>query len=227
MVATFTKTGNKASVAAKLDKAVFGVEAKNHELIKQAYVTYLANGRLNLAVTKTRGLVRGGGRKPWQQKGTGRARFGSTRNPIWRGGGVAFGPTGDENYVHKLSVQAKRQAIRQALSLAADSGKLKVVETFVSMDGKTKDMAKFLKKIESSGNVLCVVSEKDPAKERAAQNLAQVKVSSAKYLNVYDVMNADTIVISQKSLTIISEWLGHTNAAKQTIKIDKKLVPSG
>jgi large subunit ribosomal protein L4 len=97
---------------------VFGVEIKNHELLKSAYVAYLANGRGNLAVTKTRGLVSGGGRKPWRQKGTGRARFGSSRNPIWRGGGIAFGPTGEENYSHKLPVAQKRQAIRQALSIA-------------------------------------------------------------------------------------------------------------
>ena len=95
---TFTKTGNKATVAAKLNKAIFGVEVGNNELLKQAYDSYLTNGRINLAKAKSRGEVRGGGRKPWRQKGTGRARFGSTRNPIWRGGGVAFGPTGIENY---------------------------------------------------------------------------------------------------------------------------------
>ncbi|HET9174172.1 MAG TPA: 50S ribosomal protein L4, partial [Candidatus Saccharimonadales bacterium] len=97
-VATFTKSGAKASSNAKLDKDVFGIEVKNHELLKSAYVAYLANGRINLAVTKKRGEVSGGGRKPWKQKGTGRARFGSSRNPIWTGGGVAFGPTGEENY---------------------------------------------------------------------------------------------------------------------------------
>jgi large subunit ribosomal protein L4 len=96
-VATYTKTGTKATTAAKLDAKVFGVDVQNHELLKAAYVTYQANGRENLAVTKTRGLVRGGGKKPWKQKGTGRARFGSSRVPIWRGGGITFGPTGNEN----------------------------------------------------------------------------------------------------------------------------------
>src|SRR5665213_2395344 len=115
-VASYTKTGNKSTTAIKLDKSVFDIEPKNHELLKANYVAYLANGRENLAVTKTRGLVRGGGKKPWRQKGTGRARFGSSRNPIWRGGGAAFGPTGNENYTRKLSLSAKRQAIRQALS---------------------------------------------------------------------------------------------------------------
>src|SRR5580658_9500569 len=112
-VATFTKTGTKATTPAKLDKAVFGVEVKHHELLKAAYVAYLANGRGNLAVTKTRGLVSGGGRKPWRQKGTGRARFGSSRNPIWRGGGIAFGPTGQENYTKNLNIKAKRLALKQ------------------------------------------------------------------------------------------------------------------
>src|SRR6478752_3221532 len=97
-VATYTKTGNKATTAAKLDKKVFGLEVANHDLLKQAYLAYLANGRENLAVVKKRGEVRGGGKKPWRQKGTGRARFGSSRNPIWRGGGIAFGPTGNASY---------------------------------------------------------------------------------------------------------------------------------
>src|SRR6267154_2460943 len=112
-VATYTKTGTKATTPAKLDKAIFGVEVKNHQLLKDAYLSYLANGRDNHAVVKKRGQVSGGGRKPWQQKGTGNARFGSSRNPIWRGGGVAFGPSGSENYSRKFNVAARRTAVRQ------------------------------------------------------------------------------------------------------------------
>src|SRR5664279_3794326 len=123
-VPTYTASGTKATTAAKLNADVFGVKPENHQLVKQAYDTYLANGRLNLAVTKTRGLISGGGRKPWKQKGTGRARFGSSRNPIWRGGGIVFGPTGEENYSKKLPVSSKRLALRQALSLAAERNKL-------------------------------------------------------------------------------------------------------
>ena len=134
---TYTATGTKATTAAKLSKEVFGVEVKNHQLLKQAYETYLANGRDNLAVTKTRGLVRGGGRKPWKQKGTGRARFGSTRNPIWRGGGVVFGPSGNENYSKKLSKTSKRVAIKQALSLANTAKKVSVKD--IKTTGKTAD----------------------------------------------------------------------------------------
>src|SRR5580658_7425804 len=128
--ATFTKTGTKATTAATLDKSVFGLETIQHDLLKQAYVIYLANGRQNLAVTKTRGMVSGGGKKPWKQKGTGRARFGSSRVPIWRGGGVAFGPTGQENYARTMPLTAKRTALRQALSQAAQEKRVIILETF-------------------------------------------------------------------------------------------------
>ncbi|HJP96197.1 MAG TPA: 50S ribosomal protein L4 [Candidatus Saccharimonadales bacterium] len=206
-VATYTKSGAKATTAAKLDASVFGVMPENHELLKLAYTAYLANGRDNLAVVKTRGLVRGGGKKPWKQKGTGRARFGSSRNPIWRGGGIVFGPTGEENYTKKMHVNAKRQAIRQALSLAASEDRIKVVETFETK-GAVKPVVEFLNKIEATGKVLLVVSQKDELVERATRNLQNVKPVHASYLNVYDLMNADTVVISQKSLDIINEWLG-------------------
>lgn len=207
-IATFTKTGAKATTAAKLDKSVFGVIPQNHELLKQAYVGYLANGRQSSATTLTRGLVSGGGRKPWKQKGTGRARFGSSRNPIWRGGGIVFGPTGSENYTHKLPVSAKRQAIRQALSLAADSGKLIVIEAVDFKDNKTSAAASLLTKIGAVKKTLLVVDNKTDDVTRATNNLKNVKVVQAKYVNVFDVLNADHIVITNPALTIVSEWLG-------------------
>ncbi|NCU39275.1 50S ribosomal protein L4, partial [Candidatus Saccharibacteria bacterium] len=107
-----------------LPKDIFGVEVPNHELLKLAYDSYLANSRGANATTLRRGEVRGGGKKPWKQKGTGRARFGSTRNPIWRGGGIVFGPLGNENYTKKLSKTAKRVAVRQALTLANQAKKI-------------------------------------------------------------------------------------------------------
>ncbi|HEY5442793.1 MAG TPA: 50S ribosomal protein L4 [Candidatus Saccharimonadales bacterium] len=204
-VATYTKAGTKATTPAKLDKAVFGVEAKNHELLKSAYQTYLANGRRNLAVTKTRGLVRGGGKKPWKQKGTGRARFGSSRVPIWRGGGITFGPTGQENYTKQLNVKAKRQAVRQALSLKADQ--VVVIEDVVSKAGKTADLVKLLAKIGAERNVLIIVDQKTPELVRAARNIQAVTIVSAHYVNVYDVLNADCIVFSQAALQATTTWL--------------------
>ncbi len=207
-VPTYTKTGNKATVAAKLDKTVFGVMPDNHELLKAAYVAYLANGRGNLAVTKTRGLVRGGGRKPWRQKGTGRARFGSSRNPIWRGGGIAFGPTGQENYTHKLPTTAKRKAIRQALSLAVDSGKVIVVDGLQFKGAKTAEAVKFFTKLKADRNTLVVTEDKTAEITRATGNLSNVKVVQARYVSVYDVLNADHVVITNAALPLISEWLG-------------------
>lgn len=211
-VATYTKSGAKASSPAKLDKSVFGTKVENHQLLKDAYLAYLANGRQNLAKAKKRGEVRGGGQKPWRQKGTGRARFGSSRNPIWTGGGVAFGPTGIENYSRKISTQAKRLALRQALSLAADSNKLIVVETFACPDGRVKPAINLLNKIGADGSVLLVVDNKDDLLERATSNIPNLAVVSAKYLNVYDILNADQIVISQKALDVIHGWLGGKNA---------------
>jgi large subunit ribosomal protein L4 len=206
-VATYTKAGAKATAAAKLNKAVFGVSPASHELVKAAYVMYLANGRQNLAVTKTRGLVRGGGRKPWKQKGTGRARFGSSRVPIWRGGGITFGPTGRENYSKSMNVKSKRLAVRQALSLAADAGKVIVIEDVVSKDGKTAGLAKLLAKIGAEGSVLIVAENKSDMLMRACRNLRGVQLVGAHYVNVYDVMNADKIVFVKAALDLVTERL--------------------
>lgn len=205
-VPTYTKSGNKASTAAKLPKEVFAVENISHELLKQAYVAYLANGRTNNARTLKRGEVRGGGKKPWRQKGTGRARFGSSRVPIWRGGGITFGPTGEENYSHKLPTATKRTAIRQALTLKVKN--ISVIETFECKDGKVTDTVKLLSKIGAARNILLVVSVKDDLVVRATANIPNLKVAQARYLNVYDILNADTIILSQKSVDIITEWLG-------------------
>ncbi|HEU5004670.1 MAG TPA: 50S ribosomal protein L4 [Candidatus Saccharimonadales bacterium] len=209
-VATYTKGGAKATTPAKLNKAVFGVEVTNHELLKDAYLAYLANARPNLAVAKKRGEVSGGGRKPWRQKGTGRARFGSSRNPIWTGGGVAFGPNGNENYSRKLNTAAKRTAIRQALSMANKENRIKVIEKFVS-DGKVKPAVALLAKIEANGNVLLVVANKDEAAVRATRNIKNVRTVAANYLNVYDLMNADVIVMENEALKAVHGWLGGNN----------------
>jgi large subunit ribosomal protein L4 len=213
-VSTYTKSGTKATTPAKLDKAVFAVPAENHELIKSAYVAHLANGRENLATTKTRGLVRGGGKKPWKQKGTGRARFGSSRNPIWRGGGVVFGPSGQENYTKKLHVTAKRQALRQALSLAANAGKVIVIEDLKIKDNKTSEAAKLFEKVGVTRNALVVVADKNDELVRATRNLPYIRLVQARYLNVVDAMNADTIVVTNDALKIISDWLSPSPKAE-------------
>lgn len=207
-VPTYTKAGTKATTPAKLDKAVFGVEVKNHDLIKDAYVAYLANGRQNLAKTKTRGLVRGGGRKPWRQKGTGRARFGSIRNPIWKGGGIVFGPTGQENYSKQLNSKATRLAVRQALTLAAESGKIIVIEDLAVKEIKTAQVAKLLEKLGATRNTLLVVEQKSDELVKSVRNLQNVKLVSANYMNVYDLMNADYVVCTSAALASLKDWLG-------------------
>ena len=207
-VPTFTSKGVKATTPAKLDKEVFGVEVTSHQLLKDVYVSYMANGRDNLAVTKTRGLVRGGGRKPWKQKGTGKARFGSSRVPIWRGGGITFGPTGQENYVKRVNTKAKRQAIRQALSLANEAGKISVIDSFDAKNGKAKQTAALLEKIGAKRRILFAVENKTDEVKRASGNISNLKVVQANYISVYDILNADTVIITKPSLEIISTWLG-------------------
>ncbi len=190
-----------------LPKEVFGVEIKNHELLKQAYLAYLANSRPNLAKTLTRGDVRGGGKKPWKQKGTGRARFGSSRNPIWRGGGIVFGPTGNENYMITMSTQAKRTALRQALTLADKDGKI-VVLNDISVDGKTKSATDLLNKNKADTSVLVVVESRTSELERSFRNIARAKVITVKYLTVYDILNANTILMTDGGVKVVTEWLG-------------------
>ena len=186
-----------------LPKSVFAVEVPNHELLKLAYDAYLANNRLASATTKQRGEVRGGGKKPWRQKGTGRARFGSIRNPIWRGGGIVFGPRGNENYTKKISKTSKRVALRQALTLKAD----KVLVAEIKTSGKTKEVAKFLEDNKLNSRIL-IVAEKTDELIRATSNISEVLLVSPMYLNVFDILNADHIVIAPKAIETIENWLG-------------------
>ena len=188
-----------------LPKAIFNVEVENHELLKRAYDAYLANSRNAHAKTLERGDVRGGGKKPWKQKGTGRARFGSTRNPIWRGGGIVFGPTGGENYEIKLPTATKRVAVKQALSLANKAKKI-TVDT-VKTTGKTSEVAKYLADNKFARRTLLVVDEKSPELVRATGNLQDVLVVRATYLSVYHILNADHIVIEPAAVKTIEKWL--------------------
>lgn len=193
---------------ATLNKDIFDLNVENHELVKLAYDAYLANSRSSHAKTLKRGEVRGGGKKPWRQKGTGRARFGSTRNPIWRHGGVAFGRTGNENFTKKISRSSKQLAVRQALSMKNADKAVLVLDKAVKMDGKTKTAAKVLKDMNLDGkNVLVVAAEKTPEVLRSTNNLPNVKLVRATYLNVFDIMNADAVVFSEAALKATEKWL--------------------
>lgn len=194
---------------ADLNPSIFGLEVTNYELIKVAYDAYLANSRSSHAKTLKRGEVRGGGKKPWKQKGTGRARFGSTRNPIWRHGGIAGGRTGEENFTKNLARGAKKVAVMQALSIKnADKAVITIADLGVKQ-GKVKEVIKTLEanKVNDKENVLLVVKDKDELTLRATSNIANVKVVRPTYLNVFDLMNADKVVIIKDAIAEIENWL--------------------
>ena len=199
---------------ADLNPEIFNLEVTNHELVKLAYDAYLANSRSSHAKTLKRGEVRGGGKKPWKQKGTGRARFGSTRNPIWRHGGIAGGRTGEENFTKKLSKNAKRIAVMQALSMKNTKNAIQVIDNLGIKDGKVKEVIKTLTDHKvTPKNVLIVVPKKDELTLRATNNIAFAKVVRPTFLNVFDIMNADTIVIVKDAVASIDNWLiGKENA---------------
>jgi len=201
-----TETTKTAVKTIALPTEIFAVDVKNHELLKLAYDSYLANSRTASATTKQRGEVSGGGKKPWKQKGTGRARFGSSRNPIWRGGGVVFGPRGNENYTKKLTTTSKRVALRQALSLSNAAKKIVVLD--FKTTGKTADAIKFLADNKLDRKVLLVVDEKTPEILRATNNVQNILLVRANYLSVYHILNADKVVITPKSVAVIKQWLG-------------------
>jgi len=201
-----------------LNKEIFAVEVPNHQLLKLAYDSYLTGNRTSAARTKTRGLISGGGKKPWKQKGTGRARFGSSRNPIWRGGGIVFGPTGNENYKLNISTSSKRTALRQALTLANKADKFIIAEP--STTGRTKDIVKFLedRKLGTTRRVLLVTDKKTDELIRATANLQAIQLVSSMYLSVFHILNADKIIISPAALATVEEWLKPVAkpAAKET-----------
>ena len=175
----------------------------NETLVHQAVVAYMAGGRQGSKQQKTRSDVSGGGKRPWRQKGTGRARAGTIRSPIWRGGGIVFGPRGNENYTKKISKTSKRVALRQALTVKAEN----VLVSDIKTTGKTAEVAKFLEDNKLNRRVL-IVAEKTDELIRATNNISEVLLVSPMYLNVFDLLNADHIVIAPKAIETIENWLG-------------------
>ena len=199
---TYTKTGNKASTKIEVMSRVFGLEVDNHQLLKTAYRAVLANRRQASAQTKTRRQVRGGGRKPYRQKHTGQARAGTIRSPLWRGGGVVFGPTGQQNYQIQLTKKSRRLAIRQALSLKKDQ--ISLIDSLVT-DGKTRTLKKLLDKLQLKRRILLVDVELDQLLSRSAANLAQVSLKRVSYLTVVDLLDADRIVLTKAAVQYLNE----------------------
>jgi len=188
----------------QLNEAIFGAKTRTH-LLHQTIVMQLANRRAGSASTKSKGSVRGGGKKPWRQKGTGRARSGSIRSPIWVGGGTTFGPV-PRNYSYRLPRTARREALLSALSLKNRDGKIIVVDKFEIDEAKTKIMVKALAelKVESA---MIVISQPDVKIERSARNLPKVKVIRVDGINVYDLLRYDYLILTQEALQRLEERL--------------------
>ena len=196
---------NKKVSDLELNESVFGVEV-NEALIHQAVVMQLAAQRLGTHATKTRGLVRGGGRKPWKQKGTGRARSGSTRSPIWVGGGTVFGPT-PRSYAFRMPRKQRRLAIKCALSDKVQSGDFVVLESLDFAAPKTKDVVKMLNDFSVDKKVLFVTADTVENVEKSSRNIPGVKAISSCGLNVYDILNHNKLFITKDAITRIAEVL--------------------
>lgn len=200
-VPTFTKSGTKATTAAKLDATIFDIEVSSHGLVKQAYVSYQANGRENLAKTLRRGEVRGGGKKPWQQKGTGRARHGSIRSPIWRGGGITFGPLSIRNYKTKINKKIKKLATKMCLADRAQNESFLVVEDFNFSEPKTKLFVKFIAALPKKFKSFLVLTPgKNDILIRMTRNLKSIQTTRIEDVNVMDLLSNTAVIINKSGV---------------------------
>ncbi|MDQ1300636.1 MAG: large subunit ribosomal protein [Chloroflexota bacterium] len=179
----------------------------NIPLMHQAVVRQMANARLGTAKAKGRSEVAGGGRKPWKQKGTGRARQGSTRAAQWRGGGIIFGPT-PRSYAQKMPRKMRRAAVCSALSVKAAEDRLVVLEQLAIAQPKTREMAAVLSRLAVDSTALILMAEADEIVERASNNLPAIKLLRAEYVNVRDLLTYDYLVIPQRALSVIETILG-------------------
>ena len=187
-----------------LKEEIFGVKSRPH-LLHQAVVMQLANRRAGTAATKSKGFVSGGGKKPWRQKGTGRARAGSIRSPIWVGGGTVFGPQ-PRDYSYRLPRKARREALLSALSLKNRDGKILVLDKLELEEAKTRLMVKALAELRVE-SALIVIAQADDKIERAARNLPKIKVIRVAGLNVYDLVRYDHLIFTEGALKLLEERL--------------------
>ncbi len=179
----------------------------NVGLMHQAFVRQLANARLGTHKAKTRSEVQGGGRKPWRQKGTGRARQGSIRSPQWRGGATVFGPT-PRSYRQKMPRKMRRQALRSALSVKAAESQLKLLDTLEMNEPRTKQVLDILQNLDVDTTALLLLPGRDEVILRSVRNLPQVRTLVAQYLNVRDLLKYDYVLIPLDSLAVIEGILG-------------------
>ena len=196
--ATMLDTAGKEAGSVELADSLFGAPV-NQALIHQAALRQMAGRRLGTADTQTRGEVTGGGRKPWRQKGTGRARQGSRRSPQWAGGGVVFGPH-PRDYGQRMPAKMRRAALRGVLSAKQAEGAVRVVEAIGLEEIGTRAMLERLDGWKAEGKVLLVLAARDETTERSCRNLRQVRVILADSLNVVDLLDADTIVFTREAI---------------------------
>jgi len=190
----------------ELKESIFAIEPKV-PVMHQALVRQLANARQGTHSTKTRGEVSGGGRKPWRQKHTGRARQGSIRAPQWVGGATVFGPK-PRSYRKDMPRKMRRLALRSALSAKAAEGQIRVLDELTLPEPRTRRLLEILENLELEGSVLILLPEADEAVELSARNLPDVKTLRASYLNVRDLLGYDTILVPLASLRLIEQVLG-------------------
>ena len=201
-VSVFDVTGKKVSDI-ELADSIFAIEP-NMYAMHLVVVNYLANQRQGTQSTRTRSEVSGGGKKPWRQKGTGRARQGSTRAPQWYHGGIAHGPK-PRTYGGDINKKVRRLAMKSALSSKVAGDELVVLDSFKLDAIKTKEVAKVLNALNTGKKTLIVLPEKDDVIYRSARNIAGVKVSLVNTLNVYDILNCDTILVLKDAVAKIEE----------------------
>jgi large subunit ribosomal protein L4 len=209
----------------ELNDKIYSVKPSLH-LLAEAVRVQASNARKGLANTKTRGEVSGGGKKPWKQKGTGRARVGSIRSPIWRHGGITFGPTSDRNWSLKINKKAKTKALFMSLSDKAIDGKLIIVDGLDIENAKTKNfvqvMASFESKLNNLGKKqLLVMPKKQDGLVRASRNISHLTSTLATSLNVTDILKADSLVILKESLAVIEKTYLKENAQYEKTKTAK------
>ena len=206
-VAVYNLAGEKVGDVA-LDPYLFEVEPKP-EVVHQVVVAQEKNSRVNLAHTKDRSEKRGGGRKPWRQKGTGRARAGSSRSPIWKGGGVTFGPRKEQNYSVRLNKKQKNLALRMVLSDKVKENNLVVVDKLEFPELKTKKLTEVLNKLPIKGmKTVIALAKEDPKLVRAAKNLDKVLALGANSLNVIDLLKYKYLLVSKAGLAEMKEVYG-------------------
>ena len=205
-VSVYDITGKQTGEEIELMDYVFGVEF-NEAVVHQAVVMQQANERQGTHATKTRGMVRGGGRKPWKQKGTGRARAGSVRSPLWVGGGTVFGPA-PRSHAKDMPRKARRLAIRCALSAKVAEGALVVVDNLTFDAPKTKDAVAMLTGFEAADKKALIITDGENENvEKSSRNIEKVKALSNDCLNVYDILNAEKVLLAKDAVARIEEVL--------------------